>query len=436
MLHRIVIVGGGAGGLELATQLGDRLGRSKKADITLVDRNRTHIWKPLLHEIAAGSMDLDLHELEYLAQARWHHFQFKLGSLEAIDRQAKQIRLSPIYDEDGALLADSRLIPYDSLVLAIGSVSNDFGTPGVAEHCISLDSKTDAERFHRRLINNCIRAQSQSHPIEPGQLSVVIVGAGATGVELAAELHRTIREIASYGFDQIDPSRHLEITIVEAAPRILPHLPERLSQSALRLLEDLGVIVHAGERVTQVTEQGVHTKTGRFIPAAVCVWAAGIKGDAVLTRLDGLEVSSQQTLRVKETLQTTLDPNIFALGDCAACPWANGQSPTVPPRAQAAHQQASLLVKTLTRRLKGLAPLPYRYRDFGSLVSLGQYSTVGSLMGGLHRGSLMLEGMIAGLMYKSLYKMHLVALHGWSKVLLTSIAELITRQTEPKVKLH
>lgn len=433
--HRIVIVGGGAGGLELATRLGDSLGRKKRAEVTLIDRSRTHLWKPLLHEVAAGSMDLDDHELEYLAQARWHHFKYRLGALAGIDRTQKLVKLAPVFDDEGELIIEARTVPYDTLVIAIGSVSNDFGTPGVREHCISLDTQADAERFHKRLINNCMRAQAQRTPLQPGQLSVAIVGAGATGVELAAELHRTVRELAAFGLDKIDPSRDIKITIIEAAPRILAQLPERLSDSAMGLLASLNVDVLVNEKVTAVTPEGVKTASGHFVPARQTVWAAGIKGSPILAGLDGLEVTRNSLLVVKQTLETSRDENIFAFGDCAACPWPEKES-LVPPRAQAAHQQASTLYKTLMRRLEGKAPLEYRYRDFGSLVSLGEYSTVGSLMGGLHRGTVMLEGVFASLMYKSLYKMHLVALHGWFKVALDTLARTITRRTEPHIKLH
>src|SRR5689334_6482605 len=152
-LHHIVIVGGGAGGLELATQLGRKLGRARKARITLVDRSRTHLWKPLLHQVAAGSMDLNDHELDYLYQARWHNFQFRLGKMDGLDRDAKQIHLAATTDETGREVLPAYRIPYDILVLSVGSTTNDFGTPGAAEHAISLDNPQQAALFHSRLLN-------------------------------------------------------------------------------------------------------------------------------------------------------------------------------------------------------------------------------------------------------------------------------------------
>ena len=432
---RIVVVGGGAGGLELVTRLGDTLGRSAKAEVFLVEKARTHLWKPLLHEVAAGSMDLDDHALDYLAQAHWHHFRYRVGELIGLDRAGKEVRLGATYDEEGRLVTPERTVPYDLLVVAIGSRSNDFGTPGVAEHAIALDTPEQAARFHRRLVNACLRAHTQAEPVRPGQLHVAIIGAGATGTELSAELHRTARAVVAYGLDRIDPDKDIKITLIEAAPRILPALPERLSAATAALLQGLGVDVRTGARVTEVTAQGVQLADGDFVPSELVVWAAGVKGPDVLADLDGLEASRSNQLVVLPTLQTTRDPDIFAIGDCA---WLvpEGQDRPLPPRAQTAHQQATHVLGQIRRRLKGKPLKPFVYRDFGSLVSLGHYSTVGSLMGFIVGRSMFIEGWFARLMYRSLYKMHQRALHGWPKVALETVARTLTRRTEPHVKLH
>ena len=433
--HKIVIVGGGAGGLELATQLGRKLGKHRKALVTLVDRSRTHLWKPLLHQVAAGSMDLNDHELDYLYQARWHHFQFRLGRMDGLDRAAKQIHLAPTLDEAGREVLSAYSIPYDTLVIAVGSTTNDFGTPGAAEHAISLDNPQQAALFHSQLLNACLRANAQQGQFESGQLHIAIIGAGATGVELAAELHNTIREFLSFGLDRINPEKDIKITIVEAAPKILPALSDRLSTAVSGLLQKLNVEVLTGERVTEVSPSGVKTATGREIPAELVVWAAGIKAPDFLKDIGGLETNRINQLVVSQNLQTTRDGNIFAFGDCASCPWPEKKN-SVPPRAQSAHQQASHLYRMLPRRLRGEAPRPFEYRDFGSLISLGKFSTVGSLMGGITRGSVMIEGFFAKIMYLSLYKMHEFALHGFTKVFLDTLARIITRRTEPHIKLH
>ena len=437
--HHIVIIGGGAGGLELATRLGDTLGRRAQARITLVDKNRTHIWKPKLHEIAAGSMDMGDHEVDYMAQAHWHHFTFRLGELRDIDRAEKTVALSPYLDEAGQEVTPVQSIAYDTLVVCIGSLSNDFGTPGVREHAMRLETAEDARRFHARMVNACIRAHHQAAALRSGQLHVAIIGAGATGIELAAELHRTTREVVAYGLDRVNPDKDIRVKVIEAAPRVLPALPERLSTATTLLLQKLGVEVHTNAKVEAVMADGVRLSDGRTVEAEIVVWAAGVKAPDFLNNLAGLETNRLNQLVVLPTLQTTLDSDIFALGDCAACPWPESPSdrlPNVPPRAQAAHQQASHMAQQIQRRLRGQNLQDYRYRDFGSLVSLGQFSTVGNMMGGLIGDSLMIEGVFAKMMYLSLYKMHELALHGWTKVALDTLARLILRRTEPHVKLH
>src|SRR5271157_1200172 len=247
--HHIVIVGGGAGGLELATRLGNGLGRSGRARITLVDSSRTHIWKPLLHSIAAGSLRRSRHELNYMAQAHWRNFRYRNGEMIGLDRAAKTITLAPLHDEDGREICPQSSLAYDTVVIAVGSVTNDFGTPGAKEYSVPLETPEQASRFNRRLVNACLRAQNQIEPIRPGQLHVAIIGAGATGTELAAELHQTLREVVAYGLDRIDPERDIRIVLIEAASRILPGLPERISEATQRLLDRMAVEVHTGAKV-------------------------------------------------------------------------------------------------------------------------------------------------------------------------------------------
>jgi NADH dehydrogenase len=437
--HRIVIVGGGAGGLELATRLGDTLGRRKQAEVTLIERKRTHVWKPKLHEIASGSMDMSAHEVGYLAQSHWHHFRYRIGEMVGLDRTRREVLVAPHVDDEGKQVTPQRAFGYDTLVIALGSQSNDFGTPGVREHAMRLETSADALRFHSRMVNACIRAHAQNTPVRPEQLHVAIIGAGATGVELAAELHRTTREVVAFGLDRVDADKDIRVLLIEAAPRVLPALPPRLSEASEELLRKLGVEVHTGAKVAEVVSEGVRLADGRLLPAELIVWAAGVKAPDFLKDIAGLETNRINQLVVRPTLQSTRDDDIFAIGDCAACAWPQadqGKGGFVPPRAQAAHQQASHMVGQIKRRLAGKPLTDYRYRDFGSLVSLGEFSTVGNMMGGLIGGSLMIEGVFARMMYLSLYKMHELALHGFPKVALDTLARLIVRRTEPHVKLH
>jgi NADH dehydrogenase len=436
-LHKILIVGGGAGGLELATKLGNSLGKKKKAEITLIDAKKTHIWKPLLHEIAAGSINPHKDELDYLAQGFWHGFKFRLGRMDNLDREKKEVSLEPYFDNQGNEIISRRTFKYDTLVMSIGSTVNDFSVSGAAEFSIALDNQNQAELFHNRLHNAIVKAQTQNSKIQPGQLEVVIVGAGATGVELAAELHKATREMTAYGLENIDPDKDININLIEASPRLLPALPLRISQAVADELKKLKVNLFLGERVTEVTSDGIKTHKDREILSSLVVWAAGIKAPDFLVNIAGLETNNINQLKVKSTLQTTLDENIFAFGDCAACPIAPGAIENVPPRAQAAHQQASLLYKSIKKVVSGKNKLPnYVYKDYGSLVNLGRYSTVGNLMGSILGGSMFIEGLIAKMMYLSLYQMHLVALHGFASTLFRFLGKLVSQRTETRVKLH
>lgn len=429
-MTRIIVVGGGAGGLELATKLGQTLGRKKRASITLVDRKASHLWKPLLHEVATGSLDEGVDALSYRAHAKNHHFDFQMGSLADIDRERKVITLSELHDDNGELLIPQRELEYDLLVLAIGSTSNDFNTPGVRENCIFLDSPEQAHRFRTQMNNEFLKLHAKNGQ---GTVDIAIVGAGATGVELSAELHNAVKELRSYGFGDLDSSK-LNVNLVEAGERILPALPPRISSAAHSELTKLGVTVRTATMITQADETGLTTKDGEKIPATIMVWAAGIKAPDFMKDIAGLETNRINQLVVKETLQTTRDDAIFVIGDLAQCTQPDGKF--VPPRAQAAHQMASLAFKNIVSLMNGRDLKGYIYKDHGSLVSLSNFSTVGSLMGNLTKGSMMVEGRIARVVYISLYRMHQMALHGMFKTGLMMLVGRINRVLRPNLKLH
>jgi NADH:ubiquinone reductase (H+-translocating) len=429
-LHRVLIVGGGAGGLRLTSLLGATLGRRRRASITLLDRSRIHVWKPLLHEVASGSMDSETDSVELIAHARWRHYRYRIGEMIGLNRARRQIYVAPSLDEDGRTVIPPRVLGYDTLVIAVGSQSNDFGTPGVAEHAIALDTVDQAARFNRRMINACLRANAQYEPLRPGQLHCAIIGAGATGVELAAELHKSMRDLASYNLDRIDFDKQIRIELIEAAPRILPALPEDIAVATAAVLRKLNVNIRTGTRVMEVRAGEVVLASGETVPAELIVWAAGIKAPDFLRDLDGLETDRINRLVVRPTLQTTRDDDVFAIGDCANCILPGAKEP-LPPRAQTAHQQADFMVKVVNARLKG-KPLPqFTYRDLGSLVALADYGTLGVLFRNVR-----LQGLIARLAYLSLHKRHLQAVHGTFKVVLDTLVKAATRRTEPRIKLH
>ncbi|WP_444942942.1 NAD(P)/FAD-dependent oxidoreductase [Microbulbifer sp. ZKSA006] len=435
-MQKIVIVGGGASGLHLATRLGQyfsftphlkRRRQSPIAQVTLIDKNRTHLWKPLLHQVASGALDANMDALNYQVHARRHGYEFQLGSLVSLDRKRQVIELGPLNDEDGRELVPARQLEYDYLVLCLGGHSNDFHIPGVRENCIFLDSSDEAQKFHQNLLNHFLRLETRVDD----KLQVAIVGGGATGVELSAELVDAVKRVGDYG--RIRPNA-MEITLIEGGEHLLPALPKRIGNNAQRELAKMGVNILTHYQIAAATESGLTTACGKQLPAAIRVWAAGVKAPEFLTQLDGLSTNRLNQIEVETTLQTQTDAKIFAMGDCASCIDSHHQQ--VPPRAQAAQQMADLAGNNLIALLEGKPLQHFYYRDRGSLVSLSQYTAVGNLMGALVKGSLAVEGRLAGLAYRSLYRMHLAAIHGWPRAMLLYLIGQANRVVKPKLKMH
>ncbi|MDN4059907.1 NAD(P)/FAD-dependent oxidoreductase [Massilia sp. YIM B02769] len=434
MRSEIVIVGGGAGGLELACKLGRKLGPSK---VLLVDTRLYHIWKPSLHEVAAGTLDIHQEGLSYQMLAHDNGFTFVYGPMTALDTNTRRITVGAVRAADGEDVLHERHIEYGSLVMAVGSTSNYFGVPGAREHTISLNATEDAERFRLRLLRLMAVAEQarEERPDAVAALDVVIIGGGATGVELAAELREASGVYATYGFSRLQVKRDVRITLLEGAPRILAPLPERVSASALKLLGERGIQVVTDCRVTQIDPDKVLDNAGNVYPANLVVWAAGIRAPEFLSTL-GLPTNKGGQIEVDAQLRVKGVPGVYALGDCAACIDESGKP--VPPRAQAAHQQADYLLKGFLRSAAGkpVDEKPYRYRDYGSLVSLGKTTSVGNLMGSLRGTSWFVEGMIARFMYTSLHLMHHQAVLGSMRTGVLAIARFLIRRTTPLVKLH
>jgi NADH dehydrogenase len=364
-------------------------------------------------------------------------FSFVYGAMTALDAAARHITIAPVTaPSDGEEVLPERTLGYRALVIAVGSTSNYFGVPGAREHTISLNATDDAERFRLRLLRLLARAEQQKEEgAGDSGLDIVIIGGGATGVELAAELREASGVYAAYGFRRLQVRRDVRITLLEGAPRILAPLPERVSAAAARLLDQRAIRVVTDCRVNRIDAKQVSDNKGNVYPADLCVWAAGIRAPEFLGAL-GLPVAKGGQIDVDAHLRVQGVPDVYALGDCAACTDGNGKP--VPPRAQAAHQQADYLLKTFLRLDKGEPPQkdPYVYRDYGSLVSIGRGTTVGNLMGSLRGASLFVEGFMARIMYMSLHLMHHKAVLGTLRTGLMAFARFLIRRTTPLVKLH
>ncbi|MFO1283953.1 MAG: FAD-dependent oxidoreductase [Burkholderiales bacterium] len=436
MTHRITIVGGGAGGLPLATALAEAHLRAGRAEVTLVDPSAMHVWKPLLHEVAAGRVGAQEGDVSYAAIARRHGFRFVRGAMTGLDRRARAVVVRRSQERPGAATSTVE-VGYDTLIVCVGSETNDWGVPGVRERAVMLDTPAQAERFRRDLLISSVRADARRGASGTGGVEVVIVGAGATGVELAAEIRKTTRAQAAYAFDRYDAERDIRLTLIEATPRILPLLAPRIAESVTPLLASLAIDVRTGERVVEVAPDGVRTARGGFFTADFVVWAAGIRAPGWLAHADGLQTDRVNRLVVGLTLQTTRDPDVFAFGDCAACPWPeSGEDALLPPRAQVARQQATMLVETISARLDGRTLPRFRYRSFGSLATLGELSGAGGWMSRLVGGSLILQRLTARWTFALLHLMHQVSIHGAAHVLRDTLARLARGGDEARVKLH
>jgi NADH dehydrogenase len=422
----IVVVGGGVAGLILATRLGHSLGRRRLARVSLIDRSWIHVWKPMLHTFAAGTWNIHEQQVQYVAHAHTHHFEYVPGQLDAIDRTARRIRLAPMRMA-GEVVASARELDYDVLVLAIGSRANDFGIPGVVEHCHFIDSQDQADAFNARLRAHVVRSLAQG-----GNADIAIVGGGATGVELVAELSRMV-ELAS-GYGEADIRRRLRLTLLETAPRILGAFPESVSAGATSGLRALGVDVRTGVKVVAADPGGFLLEGGDRVPAALKVWAAGIRASGSFDET-GLELSRAGQIVVGSNLLAKGEQRIFALGDCASLVPESTERP-LPCTAQVANQQALHLVRHLPDWLRKGKPVPpFHFRDFGALVALSDYNAFGTLgRFGFFKGGF-IKGRFAQLSHAVLYRRHQLSLHGPYRAGLLWLAERINALVRPRVRI-
>jgi NADH dehydrogenase len=428
----IVIVGGGAGGLELACKLGRKFGPQR---VTLVERTFYHVWKPSLHEVAAGTVDMHQEALAYTMLAHRNRFTFVYGAFTRVDVVRKTIVVAAVEEGAGELVNPERILPFSRLCIAVGGTANYFDTPGAAQYTMSLNGAADAEAFRMEMLKKMTWAQHRKGQDRAGYVNLVIVGGGATGVELAAELREASKRYIDYGLRQLDPVKDVRITLIEGAGRILPLLPARISAAAANMLEERAVTVVPACRVAQVSERSVRDASGRAFPYDICVWAAGIRAPRFLATL-GLPVNHLGQLEVTQRLHVRGQPRIYALGDCAASMMADGSK--VPPRAQAAHQQADYLYRAFVRESRGRAPsgAPFVYRDNGALVSIGVKQGVGTVMGPLRGRSWFVRGAAARLVYLGLHLRHHCALLGWLRAASVAFARTLIGRTKALVKLH
>jgi NADH:ubiquinone reductase (H+-translocating) len=430
-MQRIVIVGGGIAGIVTATRLSRHLSHDKVAEILLIDKNPAHVWKPMLHTFAAGTANYANENISFIYHAKRNGLRFWPGDLCGLDRSRKLVHLGPVLLPNGTDRLPGRAIPYDVLIIAVGSRANDFGTPGVSAHCHFMNDIGDAEKFSAILRSRIFQAVDARR-----DMRLLIVGGGATGVELAAELRLNMENLTSYAPQDSAAQLQsmLRITLIEAGPRLLEAFPERISESVEKKLAQLNVEVRTRTKVVGADAIGVTLEQGQHLNAELVVWTAGNKGPDALSRLDQLELSRTGQIAIRPTLQSKTDDMVFALGDCASLLEPNKKP--LPATAQVARQQAVFLARSLANHLKqGTSLQEFSYRDMGGLVALGDYAVYGTLgsHGFLQDG--FIKGRFAQLVHAALYRMHQLDLNGPLRGGLSWLASDLMRVARPRIGL-
>jgi NADH:ubiquinone reductase (H+-translocating) len=352
---RVIIIGGGFGGLSAAHTL-----RSAAVDVLLIDRGNHHTFQPLLYQVATAGLAAPsiAAPLRHILRGQ-RNAAVLLGEARRIDIAHRTV------DVDGVPY------PYDFLIVATGSAHAYFGHDEWAPYAPGLKTLDDALRIRARILTAFERAEATADPAEQMEwLTFLIVGGGATGVELAGTLAEIARHTLKREFRHIDPAR-ARVLLVEAGPRVLPGFPPSLSAKAQRQLERLGVIVRTGRPVTQVDERGVSIGDER-IAARTALWAAGVAASPLGATL-GVGLDRAGRVQVTSDLTVAGHPEVFIVGDLTATP--DGMSP-IPAIAPAAKQMGRYAAEAILARLSGRPIKPFRYRHAGSLATIGRMAAV------------------------------------------------------------
>ncbi|WP_298955033.1 NAD(P)/FAD-dependent oxidoreductase [uncultured Methylobacterium sp.] len=355
---RVVIVGAGFAGLAAAKALAGSALR-----VTVIDHNNYHLFVPLLYQVATAALSpADIAEPVRHILAGHPNVEVILGTVEGVDPAARQVRLR-----------DGESVGYDRLILATGSTSTYFGHDDWAPHAPALKSIEEAREIRTRVLSAFERAERARDPAERERLmTVVVVGGGPTGVEMAGSIAELARHALARDFRHIDPTR-ARVILVEAGPRLLAAFPDDLAAYAGRSLERLGVDIRLGQAVESIDESGV-TLAGRRIPAATVVWGAGVTASPAAAWL-GLATDRSGRIPVEADLSVTGFPDVYALGDTALCRDAEGRP--LPGLAQVAQQQGTHLGRALRDTLARGTPVPpFRFRNRGNAAIVGRHAAV------------------------------------------------------------
>ena len=386
MKPRVVVVGGGFGGLNVARRLG-----AKGLAVTLIDRHNYHLFQPLLYQVATAG--LNPADIAYPLRAVFHRtpsVAVRVGEVTTIDL-------------DGAVvsLADGTAVPYDHVVLAAGTVTADFGVPGIADHALELKGLQDAVRLRSAVLRRFEEADADPSLVDKGWLTAVIVGGGPTGVEMAGALVELFGKVLSKDFPRLDLGR-ARIVLVEMGDELLAPFTPAARRSAERELRQRGVEVRTGRRVVRADADCVTLDNGEQIVTRTLIWAAGV-APAPLVTVPALDTARGGRIAVEPDLSVPGRPNVWVIGDLAAATDADGA--LLPQVAQPAIQGGRHVAEQIPRRAAGLRTQAFVYRDKGSMATIGRHDAVADLPFGIH-----LRGVLGWWAWLGL---HLVTLMGF-----------------------
>nr|WP_255837780.1 NAD(P)/FAD-dependent oxidoreductase [Ignatzschineria rhizosphaerae] len=406
-----MVLGGGVAGIEFITRAA-RKDKNKQFNFILIDKNPLHIWKPMLHTFAAGSQFPSEQSIPLLTQAKRYGYLYQPGEVNDINPLEKKITLAPYRDAQNTEILPERTLHYDYLVVAIGSKSNDFNTKGVKEFSYTIDDLPAAMRFNREFTDSIIQSailQKKHH--------LVIVGAGAAGVELSGEIINQILTASNYSNDNF--MDYIDVTIIQADDRVVPTFKDSISEAVKHAMEKIGIRIRLSTRVSEVTKDSVILENGETLKADQVVWTAGVKAPEVLSKIKDLALSPTSQLIVNEHFQAIDDPSIFAIGDCAYV-----QDSPLSTTAQAASQQAIYLGNHFFKMMIQQTNIPsFKYVDKGSLVSIGTYASFGMFGRNTIFRGLEFRGLSAKIAHISLYRQHQMRLLGFFKGLSAWISD-------------
>ena len=415
--YRVVIVGGGFAGLYTAMELDRRLGHHRSLEIVVLDRRNYFLFPPLLPSVATGAIETRQVTYPFRRIFEATNVVFRKETVESIDLAAKVVHTRADVDEQSA--ACHRALRYDALVLAPGSDTQTFRTPGVAEHAFFMRELGDAVSVRNHIID-CfeLAAQEASAERRAALLRFVVVGGGPTGVELMAEIRDLIEHVLFVRYPEVNPE-DVNLVLVQSAPQLLPGWHPQVVERATEQLRSLEVRVLTGRKVQSVSEFSVVLDGGETLSTRTTVWCAGVKPAGLLAALD-LPRHPSGRIPVEEDLRVPGRPTVFVLGDASL---AQHEGKPLPPLGQVAFQQGTHTGKNLARLLRGEPLKPFRYFNYGALVSVGEHFAAVDLLG------VRMSGALAWFIWRSLYLTKLVGFGNKLRVLLDWTLDLLVERS-------